>query len=155
MNLTLYTEQYKPLIDNYRLTEEQLRFTCTPKESIERSTKEKDRYNILVIEDEQLVTFFVLHRNEGVVPYSDNNHAILLRGFSTDDRHQGKGYAKKTLQLLPQFVKKEFPQINEIVLAVNIANIGAQSLYKKCGFVDKGFRVMGEKGELIVMSFYL
>lgn len=155
MNLTLYTDQYKPLIENYKLTEEQLRFTCTPKESIDRSKKEDDRFNILAIEDDQLVTFFVLHRNEGVVPYSDNNHAILLRGFSTEERQQGKGFAKKALQLLPQLVKKEFPQINEIVLAVNIANIVAQSLYKKCGFVDKGVRVMGEKGELIVMSFYL
>ena len=155
LNLILYTEQYKQLIENYKLTEEQLRFTCTPKESIERSMKEEDRYNILVIEDKQLVTFFVLHRNEGVVPYSDNSYAILLRGFSTDDRHQGKGYAKKTLQLLPQLVKSEFPEINEIVLSVNVENIVAQSLYKKCGFVDEGVRVMGEKGELIVLSFYL
>lgn len=155
MNLTLYTEQHKQLIESYKLNEEQLRFTCTPKESIEQSKNEENRSNILAVEDDQLVTFFVLHTSEGVAPYSDNRHAILLRGFSTDERHQGKGFAKKALQLLPQFVKKQFPQIDEIVLAVNVENRVAQSLYKKCGFVDEGVRVMGKKGELIVMSFYL
>ncbi|MGG0656645.1 GNAT family N-acetyltransferase [Rummeliibacillus pycnus] len=155
MELTIYTDQYYQLIENYKLTEEQLNFTGAPTECIELSKKDTDRCSILAIEQEQLVTFFVLHRNEGVKDYSQNNKAILLRAFSTDARHQGQGYAKKSLEQLPQFVKNEFSNVDEIVLAVNVANSAAQSLYKKSGFIDEGVRTMGKKGELIVMSYYL
>lgn len=155
MELCIYTDQHVELIENYRLNQEQLRFTGIPKECVESSEKDTDRNSILAIDKGRLVTFFVLHRNEGVKPYSQNSRAILLRAFSTDAREQGKGYAKKALQLLPELVKSKFPTINEIVLAVNIANKAAQSLYKKCGFIDEGVRTMGPKGELIVMSYYL
>ncbi len=70
----------------------------------------------------KLVTFFVLHEKEGVTPYSSNEQALLIRSFSTDFYEQGKGYAKTALQLLPDFVRKHFPSINELVLGVNVPN---------------------------------
>ncbi|WP_107942746.1 GNAT family protein [Metasolibacillus sp. FSL H7-0170] len=155
MQLYFYEDRFKNNIDHYELTEEQLHYTSHPKECIKLSNEDSDRYSILAIEDKELVTFFDLHKNEGVKPYSNNHHAILVRAFSTDFRHQGKGYAKNALILLPEFIKKNFGEVNEIVLAVNLKNIPAQELYKKCGFVDEGVRKMGEKGELIVMSYHL
>ncbi|MGF6952299.1 RimJ/RimL family protein N-acetyltransferase [Neobacillus sp. B4I6] len=56
---------------------------------------------------------------------------------------------------LPFFVKEHFIETNEIVLAVNLQNTVAQGLYKKCGFIDEGERRMGNKGELIIMSYHL
>ncbi|WP_218943864.1 GNAT family N-acetyltransferase [Bacillus aquiflavi] len=137
------------------LTERQLRFTSTPKECIQLSNEDSDRSSILAIEGEKLVIFFVLHINDGVRSYSNNDHAILLRAFSTDFRYQGKGYAKNALMLLPRFVKEHFHEINEIVLAVNVKNHVAQHVYKKCGYVDEGERRMGKKGELMMMSYHL
>lgn len=96
-----------------------------------------------------------MHEKEGVIPYSNNPNAILLRAFSTDKYQQGKGYAKQALTLLPEFVEENFNDINEIVLSVNIQNEVAQRLYHKCGFVDEGVRKEGKKGELIIMSYYL
>ncbi len=93
--------------------------------------------------------------NEGVKPYSENPKAMLLRAFSTDLHHQGKGYAKESLMLLPEFVRAKFPDFNNIVLAVNVKNTAAQSLYKKCGYLDEGIRKMGRKGELVIMNYYL
>lgn len=154
MELYFYNERFKNMIEDYTLTEEQLRFTGTPKECIKLSNENSDRYSILATEGDKLVTFFVLHKNDGVKPYSDNNNAILLRAFSTDSRHQGKGYAKKALILLIDFVKEHFNETNEIVLAVNLKNEDAQGLYKKCGYVDEGARRMGKKGELILMSYH-
>src|SRR6476660_1543258 len=106
MQLYLYEESYKHLIEQYQLTEEQLRFTGKPTDCIELSNEDVDRHSILAIEDGKLVTFFVLHRNEGVKPYTDNKNSILIRSFSTDFRHQGNGYAKKALLLVPDFVKR-------------------------------------------------
>lgn len=107
-----------------------------------------------IVEKNELVTFFVLHEKDGLKSYSENRKAMLLRGFSTDFYHQGKGYAKKSLMLLPGFIHNECSYIDEIVLAVNVKNKTEKSLYKKCGYVDEGARKMGRKGELIIMSYY-
>lgn len=155
MQFYFYNEGFKNAIDQYQLNEEQLRFTGDPKDCIKLSNEDSERSSILAMENNHLVTFFVLHINEGVKPYSNNAYAILLRAFSTDFRHQGKGYAKQVLMQLPDFVKENFRGINEIVLAVNVGNEAAQGLYKKCGFIDEGERRMGPKGELIIMSYYL
>lgn len=155
MEFYFYDERFKQEIDQYQLNEEQLRYTGDPKDCIKLSNEDSERHSILAMENDQLVTFFVLHKNEGVKPYSDNDYAILIRAFSTDFRQQGKGYAKKALMQLPAFVRDNFTEINELVLAVNLGNEAAQGLYKKCGFIDEGVRRMGKKGELIIMSYYL
>ncbi|WP_306659888.1 GNAT family N-acetyltransferase [Bacillus sp. AFS002410] len=80
---------------------------------------------------------------------------MLLRAYSIDSNFQGKGIAKQSLKLLPDFVKAHFPEKNEIILGVNHKNIAAQHVYLKSGFVDKGVRVMGKKGELFVMHMDL
>ncbi|PEB56503.1 GNAT family N-acetyltransferase [Bacillus pseudomycoides] len=155
MELFEYEERFEKQVESYVLTEEQLQFTGIPKKCVELSKADADRHSILFFVNNELVTFFVLHENEGVKPYSENPKAILLRAFSTDYYYQGKGYAKQSLLLLPEFVRKKYPHISEIVLAVNVNNITAQSLYKKCGFIDEGVRKIGKKGELIIMSLYL
>jgi|SRR5690625_538270 len=155
MKLYEYEKRFENDVKNYNLSKEQLRFTATPLESVESSEKDSDRHSILAIKNNELVTFFVLHKNEGVKPYSENPKAVLLRAFSTDLHHQGKGYAKKSLMLLPEFVRVKFPDINNIVLAINVKNTAAQSLYKKCGYLDEGIRKMGRKGELVIMNYYL
>lgn len=155
MQLVFYDNRFKKDVEQYQITEEQLRFTGSPIDCTELSEVDLDRFAILGFEENQLVTYFNLHKNEGVKPYSENSHAILLRAFSTDNRHLGKGYAKKALNLLPFFVKEHFKEVNEIVLAVNDENLVAQSLYQKCGYIDEGERRMGRKGELIIMSYDL
>ena len=153
MELVVFKEPYRNLIDEYQLVESQLQFTGHPQHCLKLVSA--SRTPILGIVDGNLVTYFDLHKEEGVEPYSDNQNAILVRAFSTDFRKQGKGYAKQALKLLPAFVKKNFPQVDEIVLAVNVKNVAAQELYKKCGFIDHGERRQGTKGELIVMSYSL
>ncbi|MBE5105885.1 GNAT family N-acetyltransferase [Bacillus thuringiensis] len=155
MQLYFYDEKFRSRINLYTLSEEQLCYTGLPKESIKLSDKDSDRNSILVMKDKELVTFFVLHTNNGVKPYTDNEKAILIRAFSTDFHHQGRGYAKQALKILPDFVRINFLGTNEIILAVNVKNVAAQSLYKKCDFCDNGVRRMGWKGELIIMSYYL
>ncbi len=115
MKLKFYEKKDDVLIERYTITEEQLRYTMSPKESIELLKQDKNRHAVLVLDEDKLVTFFVLHEKEGVTPYSSNEQAILIRAFSTDFYEQGKGYAKAALQLLPDFVLEHFPTINELV----------------------------------------
>ena len=155
MELHFYKNHNQALIEQYQLKEEHLRYTAIPAECIELSNIDTNRFPVLAIEEGQLVTFFVLHLGEGISTYTTNKHAILIRAFSTDFRHQGKGYAKIALSLLPEFVRSNFQHMTEIILAVNVKNLAAQSLYKKCGFVDDGERRIGAKGELVIMSYSL
>lgn len=153
MRLQFFESSQQKLIDQYQLTDAQLRFTRHARECIPLISD--TRTPVLSTIDGKLVTYFDLHWAEGVTPYSNNPDAILLRAFSTDCRELGKGYATKVLQLLPDFVREHFPTVNEIVLAVNVGNEVARKLYEKSGFVDFGERREGPKGELIIMSYHL
>lgn len=153
MELQFYNSSYQPLIESYQLVESQLQFTRHAQECIHLASD--TRTPVLALVDGKLVTYFDLHREEGVEPYTDNKNAILVRAFSTDVREQGKGFAKLALTMLPGFVQQHFPYIDEIVLAVNVGNEVAQALYTKVGFIDYGERRQGPKGELIVMSYLL
>lgn len=155
MELIRFQEKHANLIDAYMLSEEQLRFTAHPSKSIPLCTAEPNRHAILGIHNERLVTYFALHEQEGVQPYSENPRAILLRTLSTDYHQLGKGHGKAALQQLPEFVQHQFSYIDEIVLAVNVANEFARELYAKYGYQDTGRRVTGSKGMLIVMSYPL
>ena len=154
MRLKFLEENDDHLLERYTLTKEQLRYTKSPMDCIELVKQDKNRHAILALDGDKLVTFFVLHEKEGVKPYSSNKQAILIRAFSTDFFEQGKGYAKATLQLLPDFVTKHFPHVNELVLGVNLPNTAAQALYKKCGFVDEGKMAVGFT-DIKVMSYYI
>jgi len=155
MYLAEYQVSFRDKVEKYELPEAQLEFTVHPAACITLSKEDPSYHPVLVMEKGELVTFFVLHGALGRARYSDNPRAILLRSLSTDQRFQRQGYAKAAMQFIPDFVRANYPNMNEIVLAVNIRNQAAQSLYKACGYVDKGVRQMGKNGELVIMHYYL
>jgi len=154
MELCFYNEiKHGEMLANYTLTEEQLHFTTAPDVAMEMAKNDPYRYPIVAIDNGAIVNFLMLDGDQGRKLYSDNPNAILLRAVSTDFHHQGKGYAKRVMNMLPDFVEQNFTDKNEIVLVVNIYNTAAQGLYHKCGFIDEGVRTMGAKGEVIVMNY--
>ncbi len=78
-----------------------------------------------------LLVFFALQTGDRVQEFTKNENALLLTSFSINHNRQRKGYAKKSLALLQEFVQCYFPMKNEVVLAVNEKNIPAQNLYEK------------------------
>lgn len=84
MQLMFYDDKVQNLVEQYTLTEEQLRYTKSPKESIALAKQDTSRHAVLAMDGNKLVTFFVLHEKEGVTPYSSNEQALLIRSFSTD-----------------------------------------------------------------------
>ena len=150
VKLEFYTSNDEPKLESYDLTLQQREFTSSPLEAIKLCEEDHSRFPIVILYKDKLAGFFVLHGWEGVQVYSKNEEAILIRAYSISNEYQGKGIAQTSLQLLAPFVKKHFPEKKEIILAVNHQNTIAQHVYKKCGFVDKGIRVMGRKGEQFV-----
>jgi RimJ/RimL family protein N-acetyltransferase len=149
VELQFYTPEYIEFLKEFKLPEEQERFTALPIGMLEIT---HERYPIVILSEEIPVGFFVLHSSSRVIEYTDNLHALLLTAFSINHTQQGKGYAKKAMKLLKGFVNDEFPGCNEIVLAVNKRNIPAQKLYEKVGFKDTSRRKIGEIGEQLILS---
>lgn len=155
ISLDFYNPEYKSYLMSYYLPEDQLKYTSLPLDAIVKCEKEKERFPVIIFYNNVPAGFFVLHGWEGVKTYSENKKAILLRAYSINISYQGKGIAKQSLRLLPSFVKKHFPDKNEIILAVNHMNKAAQHVYRKGGFIDKGLRTMGRKGQLFIMHMDL
>ena len=140
-------------LTNYSLPDDQLVFSALPVDAVERAKKDPDLHPLMLLDQSgKLLVFFMLHENEGVAPYSDNPNSLYLRSFSTDYHSQGKGYARKALQLLDSYVAENFPRMNEIVLGVNSKNDPAIHLYQACGFTNEVKRLTTEYGQLIVLS---
>ncbi|MED1411039.1 MULTISPECIES: GNAT family N-acetyltransferase [Bacillus] len=152
IQLVPYKEQYKENIQAFTLPSEQVQFTSNPGELLEKVKNDRTK-NVVVILDYNGVPVgvFALQTGDRVQEFTDNNDAILLTSFSIDHNKQRKGYAKKSLALLQDFVKYYYPIKNEVILAVNKKNIPAQKLYEKVGFQDKGYRRMGPIGQQLIL----
>ncbi|GJM80280.1 putative N-acetyltransferase YbbJ [Paenibacillus sp. HMSSN-139] len=153
-HLRLYAEADFEALQRFELPSEQVAFTALPGEALEVAAQDPNRYPVIIQSAEgETVGFFVLHLNAESASLVDNPRAILLRALSVDFRHQGKGYAKAAMLQLPAFVGEHFPEVDEIVLAVNARNLTAQRLYHQAGFEDRGLTRMGPMGMQHIYHF--
>ncbi len=66
--------------------------------------------------------------------------------FMIDKNEQGKGYGRAAMDLIKEVFREEVPGIKEFTLSyVPKEKDGADGFYRKCGFVDTGEIVHGEK----------
>jgi RimJ/RimL family protein N-acetyltransferase len=101
------------------------------------------------------VGLFQLNTGLEKMDYGTNTNAILLRSFSLNPTFQGKGIAKEVLRQLPDFIRRNFPEVNEVLLSVNKRNSHAHRLYSDAGFTDTGRLMNGPFGEQHILSFKL
>lgn len=139
----------------YCLPPEQALFTSMPGEVLETFQRDICNQPFVVCSDQQLVGWFVLYTDESGNIYTDNKQAILLKSFSIDVRFQKRGFALDSLRLLPQIVKQQYKDKNEIILTVHETNDAAISLYKKAGFIHKGENYHGEYGMEMIFHMSL
>ncbi|WP_163099193.1 GNAT family N-acetyltransferase [Peribacillus alkalitolerans] len=151
VNLVNYEVKYKEELLSFELPDEQAKFTGMPAVMLQDDQLNKTKFPVVIESGGEAVGFFILNIGERVNEYSDNPKALLLSAFSINERHQGKGYAKQGLLQLKDYIKEHFPKCNEVVLGVNHKNIGAQQVYLKTGFVDKGYRKIGRLGEQFIL----
>ncbi len=152
VSLDMYKPHHLEGLRRFKLPKEQAQFTAMPAEMLEESP---GRFPVVILAGGEPVGFFVLHASDRVKDYTDNRKALLLTAFSIDHSMQGRGYAKEALELLAEFVHRELPGRDEVVLAVNGKNIAAQRLYVKTGFKDTGRRRTGSLGEQWILSLAL
>lgn len=139
-----------PILESYQLEDSQ--YTTMPMEAMTESLHIIEKYPILILVENDLAGFFILEIGMDVQIYTDEPNTVLLRAYSIDDRFQGKGYGKLSLERLHGFVETKFPSIKKVVLAVNHGNISAQMLYLKAGFYDTKRKIHGIKGVQFVFE---
>ncbi|MBX5320002.1 MULTISPECIES: GNAT family N-acetyltransferase [Staphylococcus] len=134
MYIKAYKSELYHQVANLEVLESDSKFTKTPLENIKSAQEDADRHPTLVMKDGVCVAFFTLHEGDGPKDYTDNSQAIFFRSFSVDQRYRGRGIGKRTIELLPSYVKDCYPHINEITLAVNTDNKRAIDLYQQAGY---------------------
>ena len=153
--LCFYRPEHADGLTAFHLPAEQKQFTALPDEVLSESLRDPNRHPIVITAGEKPVGFFILHHGKEIDAYTSNEKALLLRAFSIDHAHQGMGYAKAAMLLLPAFTAKHFPDFKEIVLVVNARNLTAKRLYEKTGFQDRGITRMGRNGLQHVLHYEL
>ncbi len=153
VRLEHYADVYQKDLTSFLLPKEQEQFTTHPADQLARLTG--DQTPVVITTDQKAVGFFIMEQSERLKHYTENESAYLLASLSITKSHQGKGYARQAMELLPEWVGKEFPGCNEIVLSVNLKNDAAFRLYERTGFEDTGRRITGPVGEQRVMSLKL
>ena len=123
-------------VDNFwdaielKVHEEQRDFVLENSISIAQAKVQPECIPMAIYEGGTIVGFLMY-----CVDSDDGNYWIYR--FMIDKKFQGKGYAKKAMQLLLSEIKKDKNR-NKIVLDVKIESIAAVELYKSLGFKFTG-----------------
>lgn len=151
-----HEETFKDQLLSFQLPPEQAEFTGLPEQTLQDACTDASKMGVVIAQGDRAVGFFVLHTGEGIADFfQDYSGAVLLRAFLMDYACQGQGFAKTAMALLPDFVRRHYPEAQQIVLAVNERNIPAGQLYARAGFQDYGLRRSGSKGTQLILQYVL
>ncbi|AQW98708.1 GNAT family N-acetyltransferase [Elizabethkingia anophelis] len=152
-----YNDEHYEALTSYILDETQSQFSLVPREILDNSEimENKRRFQYTILHESNVAGFFSLDFSSDLLTYSDNENAVLLRALSINPKFQGKGIAKSAMIMLPDFVKKHFPEVEKIVFGVNATNENAYKLYLKTGYLDSGKIYEGVKGPQHIMLMKL
>ncbi|HSJ38024.1 MAG TPA: GNAT family N-acetyltransferase [Planococcus sp. (in: firmicutes)] len=148
VSLSLYDPE---MAVEYKLPTDQLEFSGMPQDIIDRDKEDPLKHFVIIHARNEVAGFLELDESDDRKKYSNNPNALLLRGFSVNPKFQGRGIATGSIYALPEFIRSEFPAIDEVVLGVNARNEPAKRLFEKAGFADTGRRFMRTSGEQVVM----
>ena len=154
IDLVFYEDCYREALYGFELGAEQEKFTASAYDAIQ-TLIDPHRHLIVVLTGGRPVGYFILHEKSGPVEIGSHEHALLIRSLAINAVDQRKGYALEAMLQLSEFVRGNFQGITELILIVNHANLPAQKLYQKAGFVDRGVRRQGKIGEQYVYNHFL
>ena len=127
-------------LEKFTLLEEDRKFTKTPLENIDLANRDQERHPTLVYDDKDRCVGFLRYMKVRGQTLFYKPKCNIFRSFSVDSQYRGFGYGKKVMQALPQYIKRYYPTINEIYLAVNTDNHLARKLY-----IQNHYEIVGKR----------
>lgn len=138
---------------SYALDENQLRFTASAEQALQsiEAREDDDAFPVTIFEEDKPVGFFVLDFGKDKLELTDNASSALIRSLSVNPQMQGKGIGKTAMLKLDDFVRENFKDCDELVLAVNQQNESAYHIYLKAGYIYDGKTRIGRSGPQYLM----
>ena len=143
VSLREITQETVNAILNLGVTKEQEQFVASNAVSIAQAHFSEDAWFRAIYADETPVGFLMLSDQP------DKGEYYLWR-FMVDAQHQGKGYGRRSLELLIEHVKTR-PNANELFLSHVPGPRSPEGFYRKLGFEHTGEKA----GEELVMKLTL
>lgn len=127
-----------------KLEPQQAKFSATAEQFLADGS---DTQHLFVITQKEVVVgYFKLDIGYGSEQDFCPKEGIGLRGFAIDPNQQGKGLGAQASKLIPEYVKRHYPEFTKVYLSVNRKNPAAKKCYLNSGFKDTGIQVNGPVG---------
>ena len=141
---------------DFPLSQQQLFFVNAPLTYVDPEVAE-DQYPVVYTLDGKVIAFGVLDFGADKHSYTRDSNSLLIRGVSVHPEYQGRGYGRRFMQAIPEFVDRELHSlgISELILGVNERNAAAIGLYLSCGYETLEGQVDGDHGPQYVMQYRL
>ncbi|MDQ1163310.1 GNAT superfamily N-acetyltransferase [Chryseobacterium sp. SORGH_AS 447] len=138
---------------NYALDENQLQYTSSAANALKRIADRDTglEFPVTIFMNGIPAGFFTLDFGGDKMEFTENQNSVLLRSLSVHPEMQGKGIGRAAMIQVDDFVRKNFENCHEIVLAVNQNNISAYELYTKVGYQYEGKTRIGRTGPQYLM----
>ncbi len=119
---------------------------------LRNSTCPESVHPFSVVDGEQIIGFFVL-REQAALPAWAPLDVITLHSLRIDRSHQGNGHGRAAIELADQWIQKNRPYSNRLMLGVNVRNTKAKEFYLKIGFRDTGATFFGSAGLQKILEY--
>ncbi|HCN48733.1 MAG TPA: N-acetyltransferase [Chryseobacterium sp.] len=138
---------------SYTLDENQLRFTASAEQALQsiEAREDDNAFPVTIFDEGKPVGFFVLDFGKDKLELTDNASSALIRSLSVNPQMQGRGIGKTAMLKLDGFVRENFKDCDELVLAVNQQNESAYHIYLKAGYIYDGKARIGRSGPQYLM----
>lgn len=152
IHLKFFTSEDLPGV-SYALDENQLRFTASAEQALQsiEAREDDDAFPVTIFDEGKPVGFFVLDFGKDKLELTDNISSALIRSLSVNPQMQGKGIGKTAMLKLDDFVRENFKDCDELVLAVNQQNESAYHIYLQAGYIYDGKTRIGRSGPQYLM----
>lgn len=151
---SLLSEAEQHEVRSLEISDQQLNFTGPTKSAVElaEDSDGQDLVGLAIIVDPVVVGLLLLKRRSKALLWVPVN-AAAVSAFRIDLRHQSQGFGTRALDLVPGWVKQNWPESQSLVLAVDEPNTAAIRSYIKAGWTDDGITVRGSVGWERRMTF--
>ncbi|WP_411961454.1 GNAT family N-acetyltransferase [Mesorhizobium sp. CO1-1-3] len=123
-------------------------------DGLEASQYPDQEHAFTIVVAKKTVGFFILREKQAPPGWAPRG-AVTLHSFRISSPCQGKGYGRVGVGLAISWLRRNRPEVKELMLAVNARNVPAKSLYLKAGFVDTGSIFRGSIGDQHILTFHL
>ena len=121
---------------------------------LEKSQHPEAEHPFAIVARDEIVGFFIL-REKSAVPVWASQDVITLHSFRVGRIHQGEGYGRAGVMLAARWTLWYRPNVPRLMLAVNVRNSHARSVYLSCGFVDTGAIHHGPIGDQNILAYHI